>query len=120
MLNVTTTFLLLVGLCLGMAIDAVADETPDTEREITALIEFVEKSQCAFHRNGKMYTSEQAASHLRLKWSKGERYAKSAEAFIDNLASKSSWTGKPYSIECKPEAKRDINSWLKAELVNLR
>ena len=45
------------------------------------------------------------AEHLELKYSRGKRYADSAEAFIDRLARKrkSSWSGEPYQLICDGE-----------------
>ena len=62
----------------------------DAEAEITALIAAVRESGCEFNRNGSLHSAEAAAEHLELKYSRGKRYADSAEAFIERLASKSS------------------------------
>ncbi len=103
--------------------------------EINQLIDVVELSQCIFHRNGNEYSSIDAADHLRLKLRKGKRYATTTENFIDRLASESSWSGKPYFIECetkaitqadetlleeKSSAKVKINGWLHHKLEYLR
>ena len=45
------------------------------------------------------------AEHLELKYSRGKRYADSAEAFIDRLARKSSWSGEPYQLICDGETR---------------
>lgn len=70
------------------------------ETEIRSLIQAVRESGCKFDRNGTLYTAERAAEHLELKYARGERYAGSAEAFIERLATGSSWTGEPYWIIC--------------------
>jgi len=99
--------------------------------EINQLIMVVEQSQCIFHRNGTEYSSKDAADHLRLKLRKGKRYANTTENFIDKLASESSWSGKPYFIEChkvkkteevkvKSSNKVQINGWLHHKLKVLR
>jgi hypothetical protein len=36
-----------------------------------------------FIRNGKEYSSDKAADHLRLKWKKAGRHVKTAEDFIE-------------------------------------
>lgn len=89
-------------------------------KEIIALVELVEKSQCLFHRNGSTYSAQDAADHLRLKLRRGAKYAKTAENFIDNLASKSSWSGKPYFIECPSTGKQKMNTWFHQKLFELR
>jgi hypothetical protein len=58
----------------------------DTETEILSLIQAVRESGCEFDRNGALYMAERAAEHLQLKYARGERYAGSAEAFIERLA----------------------------------
>ena len=70
------------------------------ETEIRSLIQAVRQSGCKFDRNGTLYTAERAAEHLELKYARGERYAGSAEAFIERLATGSSWTGEPYWMIC--------------------
>ena len=94
-------------------------EQTDAEAEITALIEAVRESGCEFNRNGSLHSAEAAAEHLELKYSRGKRYADSAEAFIERLASKSSWSGKPYEMICDGET-QPAGDWLTATLVALR
>ena len=72
----------------------------DAETEIQLLIHAVRESGCDFDRNGTLYTAERAAEHLELKYARGKRYADSAEAFIERLATGSSWTGEPYWMIC--------------------
>jgi hypothetical protein len=76
------------------AVEAVA------EAEIAYLLQRVADSGCLFSRNGATHDAADAADHLRLKYRRGRRYADTAEHFIDRLASGSSWSGEPYSIEC--------------------
>ena len=68
----------------------------DAKTEIRSLIQAVRESGCEFDRNGARHKAERAAEHLELKYARGERYAGSAEAFIERLATGSSWTGEPY------------------------
>ena len=91
----------------------------DVETEIRSLIQAVAESGCEFDRNGSLHSAEAAAEHLELKYARGKRYADSAEAFIERLASKSSWSGKPYQMICDGEAK-PASDWLTAELVQRR
>jgi len=91
----------------------------DTEAEITALIEAVRDSGCEFNRNGSLHSAEAAAEHLELKYSRGKRHADSAEAFIERLASKSSWSGKPYEMICDGET-QPAGDWLTMALATIR
>ena len=109
--------LLTVLLCAALTSSTYAQT--DAEAEITALIEAVRESGCEFNRNGSLHSAEAAAEHLELKYSRGKRYADSAEAFIERLASKSSWSGKPYEMICDGET-QPAGDWLTATLVALR
>ena len=87
----------------------------EAETEIKWLIQAVRDSDCQFDRNGTLHSAESAASHLELKYSRGKRYADSAEAFIERLARQSSWTGEPYRMICGGNAMPAAN-WLTTKL----
>ena len=89
------------------------------ELEIQYLLDFVADSQCTFVRNGSEHSSPDAADHLRLKYDRGRRYAGTAEGFIDNLATKSSWTGRPYQVICQGIAEPS-GVWLHRALADYR
>ena len=91
----------------------------DTDTEIQVLLTHVETSGCDFQRNGSMHDAADAADHLRLKYSRGKRYVKSAEQFIDRLATESSWTGKPYTIICDGK-EEPTSAWLHRALAEQR
>ena len=90
------------------------------DTEIHALIDTIEKSQCLFHRNGSEYSAKDAGDHLRLKLSQGAMYAKTPEKFTDNLASKSSWSGEAYFIDCPSQEKQKMNIWFHLQLKEIR
>ena len=112
-----TRLLLLLVLIAGFIARVHAEADADTE--IRALIQAVAESECEFNRNGSLYSAETAAAHLELKYSKGKRYAESAEAFIERLASKSSWSGKPYQMICDGQT-QPTGDWLTATLQDIR
>jgi hypothetical protein len=67
--------------------------------KIQALIASVENLHGAvFIRNGSEYDGKAAADHLRQKLDYAGNRIKTAQQFIDKLASASSMTGKPYKI----------------------
>ena len=82
-----------------------------TDPEIEYLLDFVARSGCTFHRNGEDHDSVDAADHLRLKYRRGKKYANSAEQYIDRLASKSSWSGEPYTVTCDGQTQAS-SAWL--------
>ena len=52
----------------------------------------------AFIRNGSEHSPEQAAEHLASKWKKHSAKIRTAEEFVQHLATKSSATGEVYMI----------------------
>ena len=94
-----------------------ADEP--VESEVAYLLEFVASSGCDFVRNGSSHDPEEAADHLRLKYSRGKRYVNNAEQFIDRLATESSWTGRPYSVTCDGQS-QPAGPWLHHALATYR
>ncbi|EAW41350.1 hypothetical protein MGP2080_01461 [marine gamma proteobacterium HTCC2080] len=104
------------GLVLSMALPATELLV---ETEINALLEVVAKSGCDFKRNGTLHSSPDAAEHLALKYSRGQRYVETTENFIDRLATKSSWTGRSYTVTCDG-VETASGTWLHAQLLGLR
>ena len=110
---------LLLSLVLLAGSVATVDAAADADTEIRALIQAVAESECEFNRNGSLHSAEAAAAHLELKYARGKRYADSAEAFIERLASKSSWSGKPYQMICDGQT-QPTGDWLTATLLKMR
>ncbi len=94
----------------GAAFSASMDE------EIDFLLDTVGNSDCVFTRNGKDHAAEDARDHLQMKRKRGKRYFDSSEEFIERLASKSSWSGKPYFIQCGDEPRVTAKEWFTALL----
>jgi len=92
----------------------------EADVEIEHLITAVADSGCTFIRNGSRHDAEDAASHMRMKYRRGKRYAPTAELFIERLASKSSFSGKPYAIECPGSDAVPSGEWLTARLQQFR
>ena len=88
--------------------------------EINSLIDSVGASGCAFVRNGKSHTAQDAADHLRMKYRRGKKYAKDAEQFISRLASKSSMSGRSYFMKCDGEEPQKAADWLLLKLSVMR
>jgi uncharacterized protein DUF5329 len=88
--------------------------------EIDYILNTVATSNCVFIRNGKEYGGEAAKDHLSLKRNRGKRYFSSADEYIENLASSSSWSGKPYYIRCGEEEQQLAKDWFTAVLQGYR
>jgi hypothetical protein len=95
-----------------------ADDVVDTE--IDYILNAVATSNCVFIRNGKEHGSEAAKDHLNLKRRRGKKYFSSADEFIENLASSSSWSGMPYHIRCGEEEQQLAKDWFSAVLADYR
>ena len=88
--------------------------------EIDYILNTVAASNCVFIRNGKEHGPEDAKEHLNLKRRRGKRYFSTADEFIENLASSSSWSGKPYHIRCGEEEQQRAKDWFSAVLKEYR
>jgi len=100
MLTTTRSILLIIIALVFTALPTIANAREAKENSrIEHLISSVEKLTGAkFIRNGKEYDPKKAGSHLRMKLKRaGDKVAK-AESFIEGLAAKSSFSGKPYTI----------------------
>ena len=88
--------------------------------EIEYLLHAIGQSNCVFTRNGKDHSATEAEDHLRMKYSRTKSRIKTAEAFIDRLASESSWTGKSYTMRCTNNQPESSQQWLYRALEQYR
>jgi hypothetical protein len=102
----------------GTALPSEADGTAETEIEY--LLTSVGTSQCEFVRNGSPHSGSDAESHLRMKYRRGQRYVKSAEQFINRIASASSLSKRPYLMRCEGAEEVPAGDWLHTQLKNYR
>lgn len=89
------------------------------KEEIQHLLSAIGDSGCTFIRNRKQHTATEAEAHLAMKYKRAGSRVKDAEVFIDRLPSESSWTGKPYVIQCGGNLMPG-GEWLAAELEKFR
>ncbi|MFJ4384877.1 DUF5329 domain-containing protein [Pseudomonas sp. NPDC089408] len=102
---------------IAIIVDTRVVAVPQTAAEIRGLLEFVEKSDCTFIRNGAEYSGPRARAHLeqKLNYLESKNRVKSAEDFIDLAATKSSMSGRAYEVRCS-EGKEPAGIWLHREL----
>ncbi|MEQ9364627.1 MAG: DUF5329 family protein [Leptospirales bacterium] len=106
----------------SVAIGAVGleSEPPLTEaQKIDLLIQRVETSGGTFVRNGSEHSAEAAAAHMRLKLSRAGSVIKTAENFIQYIATKSSFTGVAYRIKFPDGREYKSADWLRARLAEI-
>jgi hypothetical protein len=103
-------------LVLSIALSAATTVAATSDAEIEYLLSAVGSSGCMFVRNGTEHPPAEAESHLRMKYRKGARYVSNANDFITRIASKSSWSGKPYQILCPGNEPQPSSQWLNEQL----
>jgi len=106
----------MVSVLMAAPVCAHAREARENDR-IEHLISSVEKLEGAvFIRNGVEYDPKAAGSHLRMKLRKAGERVKTAEDFIDGIASKSSVSRKPYTIRKADGSVTDTSVYFHAKL----
>ena len=111
------------ALALSVCSDAsrAADLSPAEEKQIEALIAAIERmTDAAFVRNGRPYGAATAAEFLRRKWRQREADVRSADDFIEKVASFSSASGQPYLIRFSDGRETPCSIFLRTELSSLR
>jgi hypothetical protein len=107
---------------VGAALWATPAWASSTAEEIAALLDFVAGSGCEMVRNGSIHDAAEARSHLerKLAYLRDRNRIGSAEDFIELAASRSSLSGRDYTVRCTGESERASGDWLRAELARLR
>ncbi|MEA3411290.1 MAG: DUF5329 domain-containing protein [Pseudomonadota bacterium] len=110
---------LILALALALPGTSALAADPRTEDEIRHLLAFIETSGCTFIRNGNEYPSDEARDHIAMKYGYVRKKAESSEDVIRYVATKSSMTGRIYTVRCDggeiPSAQ-----WLTQELKTYR
>lgn len=120
--RVISQLMMAVSICvIAIIVDTQVVALPQTANEIRGLLEFVEKSDCTFIRNGAEYSGPQARAHLeqKLNYLESKNRVKSAEDFIDLAATKSSMSGRAYEVRCSAGTE-PAGMWLHKELQRQR
>lgn len=87
--------------------------------EIQYLLQYVENSGCEFERNGTVYDSKEARSHIERKYNYVKSHVDESEDFIKYAATESSMSGKKYQVTCNGN-KQASSAWLQDELSKYR
>jgi len=113
-------FVIFLVLALGFAFSSFvhAQALLTAERQkIEALIKYVgDLKDTKFIRNGSSNEVSTAVRFLRGKWESNDAKVKTARDFIDNVASFSGTSGKPYLIRFKDGKEIPSREFLAAEL----
>jgi hypothetical protein len=93
---------------------------PLTEKQkIAALLDVVEKSKATFIRNDQEYPPAAARQLMEYKLNKAGEQIKTAQEFIEQLATRSSTTGRIYQIKLADGRITESAFWLRARLVEI-
>ena len=113
---------LLLLLALVTAAPAGAAPPPAAAREIESLIAALGASGCDFQRNGSWYPAKKAEQHLRRKYDYLRERDKvaTAEQFIALAGTRSSMSGRAYSVRCPGKPVVESAAWLQGRLRALR
>ena len=118
---------LLAGLLVALPLAATAQPvvppvSARAQAEIDHLFDYIAKSDCRFNRNGSWHDMVAARAHVNTKYEYLKERGKidSAESFIDNAASQSSFSGQDYQVQCPGAEATTSAFWLKAELARFR
>lgn len=98
----------------------VVAEKLDEKGKIEYLLKAIGGSGLVFIRNGEEHLASEAEEHLRMKLKKAGDKIKTADDFINNIASKSSMTMKPYYIKLKDGTLVEAEKWLHNKLDSIK
>lgn len=113
---------LLAPAALLWSLTAAAEMPGAVQTEIEGILDSVSNSGCEFQRNGSWHSADAAAGHLREKLQviRLESGLRSAEDFIDRVATRSSLSGQAYEVRCGNGAAIPTSLWLRLQLQQYR
>ena len=97
-----------------------ADVSAEQKLETSHLLNFVKHTPCKIIRNGKAYDGSGAVTHIQKKYDYFKDDIETTEQFIELSASKSTLSGKYYTVVCGDDQPVRTKDWLLEELRNYR
>ena len=97
-----------------------ADVSSEQKLETSHLLNFVKNSACKIIRNGKAYDGNLAVNHIQKKYDYFKDDIETTEQFIELSATKSTMSGKYYTVVCGAAQPVRTRDWLLEELKNYR
>ncbi|MDJ0829306.1 MAG: DUF5329 family protein [Desulfobacterales bacterium] len=92
----------------------------DLKIEIDHLVDFINRSDCVFIRNGREHSPEEASKHILRKYDHFKKKIETAEQFVELCATKSTMSHQFYTIACKGKPNIKSKDWLMNELKRFR
>jgi len=109
-----------VSLKLFLMLFSITSFANTMQDEIEYLLNQVKQTQCKINRNGRIYKGVKAVKHIKRKYKHFKNEIDSSEKFIEMSATKSTLSGKYYSIRCAGKVEKRLAEWLKIKLVNYK
>jgi hypothetical protein len=113
-----------LGVLLALAMLQVSYAAPPdaAKVEIEYLLVYVNSSGCKFFRNDTWHDAASAEQHLRQKydWLVARNQVRTAEDFIEKVATKSSLSGRGYWVRCNADPSQSTSQWLRGVLAKYR
>ena len=116
-LKTRTSLTIFLALLLSVISSNVMADVPEEQvKEVNHLISFVKTSDCLLNRNGTEHPPAKSASHIEKKYNYFRNKIKSTEDFIKYSATKSTMSGKYYTVTCPSQEPIKSSDWLLEEL----
>ena len=114
-------FIISVMICNVAMFDVtMADVPADQLKEVNHLLDYVKDSACTINRNGTDYPANEGVDHIKRKYDYFRSDINSSEDFIEYSATKSTMSGKYYTVSCPGKETMKTRDWLLAELKRFR
>ena len=97
-----------------------ADAPKEQITEIEHLLNFVKNSPCIFNRNGSKHPGKESVGHIQRKYDYFRDDIETTEDFIKYSATKSTMSGKYYTVDCPDKQTIKSKDWLLNELTQFR
>lgn len=97
-----------------------ADVPLNQVKEVNHLLAYVKNSGCIINRNGSDHLAEEGVRHIEMKYDYFRDDISSTEGFIEYSATKSTMSGKFYTVTCPGKKTIKTQDWLLTELQRYR
>ena len=108
------------AICISFSSLLFADVPSNQVKEVSHLLNFIRNSDCIINRNGSEHSGEKGVKHIERKYEYFRDDIKNTEDFIKYSATKSTMSGKYYSVTCSGKKTVKTQQWLLDELARFR
>jgi len=110
----------ILTMILFLPVISMADVADNKKHEVLYLLNFIQQSGCEMSRNGSNHSGEDAVAHIQKKYDYFRKDVESTEDFIRLSATKSTMSGKYYTVKCNGREIGKTKDWLLKELAVYR